>query len=72
MIFEDSVNVRIGDTRWPVVFDRGANRLSLYLPVNRRPGPLVLDVQFENMFKHSNTRPRIVLQVAPDGAETRP
>jgi hypothetical protein len=64
MILRDSIIVRVGDTRWPYMYDEQSNRLSLYLP-SREPGPMRIGVQFENLFKNSNTRPWLTLQVAP-------
>jgi hypothetical protein len=64
LIFKDSIIVRVGDTRWPYLFDEQSNRVSLYLP-SRDPGPLRIGVEFENLFKHSNTRPWLTLQVRP-------
>lgn len=65
MIFADSVAVWVDSARWPHIFDEETNRLTVSLPTVREPGPLELRVQFQNMFKHSNTEPRINLQVVP-------
>jgi len=62
MILKDSIIVRVGDARWPHLYDERSNRVTLYLP-SREPGPLRIGVQYENMFKHSNTRPWLDLQV---------
>lgn len=63
-ILADSLVVRVGDTRWPYMYDEQSNRVSLYLP-SREPGPLRIGVEFENLFKHSNTRPWLTLRVKP-------
>jgi N-acetylmuramoyl-L-alanine amidase len=65
MILKDSILVRVGDGRWPYVYDEQSNRLLVALPTSRRPGPLLLGIQFENLFKHSNIRPWHEIQVVP-------
>lgn len=62
MILKDSIIVRVGDTKWLYTYDEQSNRVSFYLP-DREPGSLRIGVQFENLFKHSNTRPWHTLQV---------
>ncbi len=63
LILKNSLIVWVGDTRWPCMYDEKTNRVSLYLPPKRRPGALLIGVQFENLFKHSNTRPWLRLRV---------
>ena len=65
MIFEESIAIRVGDMRWPFTFDPASNRVTLYLPTVRQSGPLPLQVQFENLFRHANVRPDLMLQVEP-------
>ncbi|MBI4578775.1 MAG: N-acetylmuramoyl-L-alanine amidase [Planctomycetes bacterium] len=67
MILKDSIAVRVGDGLWPFTYDEQSGRVSLYLPTTRQAGPLTLGVQFENLFKHSNTRPWLTLQVTGPG-----
>jgi len=64
LILKDSIIVRVDDTKWPYMFDEQSNRVSLYLP-RRAPGSVRIGIQFENLFKHSNTRPWLTLQVRP-------
>lgn len=63
MILKDSIIVRVGESRWPFTYDEVTDRLTVSLPTVRQPGPLILNVQFENMFKHSNTQPWLKLRV---------
>lgn len=63
MILKDSIVVRVGDARWPFTYDEEADRVTVSLPTVRQPGQLMLGVQFENMFKHSNTMPWQELRV---------
>lgn len=64
MILRDSIIVRVGETRWPIMYDEPSNRVSLYLP-SQEPGPVRIGVQFDNLFKHSNTRPWLALEAVP-------
>ena len=63
MILRDSIIVRVGNEPWPFNYDEKTDRVTLSLPSDCKPGVLELNVQFENMFKHSNTQPRLTLQV---------
>ena len=65
LILRDSILVRRGTTVEPHVFDEAARRIIVSLPSRLQAGPLRLQVQFENLFKHSNTRPHVDLQVRP-------
>ncbi|MCL2330445.1 MAG: N-acetylmuramoyl-L-alanine amidase, partial [Phycisphaerae bacterium] len=71
MILRDSIIVHVGNERWPFDYDEKTDRVTLLLPSECKPGALELNVQFENMFKHSNTQPRLVLQVGQWAAGDR-
>lgn len=64
MILRDSIVVRLGPRRLPFVYDEPSNQITVQLPQRLQSGSLRLYVQFENLFKHSNTRPSVDLKVA--------
>ncbi len=73
MILRDSIVVRLGAQELPFVYEEKDRRVCLQLPDKLQLGSLRLNVQFENLFKHSNTRPYIDLKVArKTAASTRP
>jgi excinuclease ABC subunit A len=57
----DSIVVRQGDQKLPFTLHPDADRISVTLPSVPRSS-FTLNVQFQNLFKHSNTRPELDLR----------
>ncbi len=63
LILRGSIRVRAGDRDIGHVYEEKDQRLLTILPPTLPPGPVTLNVQFENLFKHSNTRSTINVRV---------
>jgi N-acetylmuramoyl-L-alanine amidase len=71
-ILEDTIVVRMADRKLSFAYEERTSRLTLQIPGRLRTGPLSLRVQFENLFKHSNTRPLLNLRLEPKAAQSEP
>jgi hypothetical protein len=65
LILKDSIVIRVGGKKLPFKLDEKSNRVTVQLPADTKAGTVNLEVQFENLFKHSNTRPRVRLRMKP-------
>ena len=65
LILKDSIVIRVGGKKLPFELDEKSNRVTVQLPADTKAGTVNLEVQFENLFKHSNTRPRVRLRMKP-------
>jgi N-acetylmuramoyl-L-alanine amidase len=63
LILRDSIVVQLGKKELPFSYDEQSNQIAVQLPRRLPLGALQLQVQFENLFKHSNTRPVVGLRV---------
>lgn len=63
LILRDSIVVRIGDKKVSFDYDEQVSRLTVRLPTGLKPGPVSCNVQFQNLFKNSNTRPMADLKI---------
>ncbi len=67
-ILRDSIRVRLGDRLLPHVYEEQPDRVWFILPPDVPPGRSRVNLQFQNVFKHSNTRPELLLELRA-GAE---
>ena len=63
LILADSITVRWQGRDLLFDLDETNDQVTVELPADVPAGPMTLAVQFENLFKHSNTRPRLQLRI---------
>ncbi len=67
-ILRDSIRVRLGDRVLPHVYEEQPDRVWFIIPPDVPPGRPRVRLQFQNVFKHSNTRPDLGIELREGGA----
>ncbi len=63
MILSDSIAVRIDGIDAPYIFENEGYLLSVPLPIGLEPGEHPVEVQFQNMYKHSVLNPHFAIEI---------